>query len=49
MGKDVLVQSCDEVKLGISEGEARLLQLNGDRHLTRASVHWEIRDLSQEE
>lgn len=49
MGKDVLVQAGDEVELGTSEREARLLQLNGDGHLTRAGVHREMGDLDREE
>lgn len=40
-----MVQACDEVQLSCSEREAGFLQLNGDGHLTRASVHWKMRDL----
>lgn len=47
MGEDVLVQTGNEVKLGCCEHEARLLQLNGDGHLTRAGVHWEMGDLER--
>lgn len=47
MGEDVLVQAGDELELGVGEHEAGLLQLNGDGHLTRASVHWEMGDLDR--
>lgn len=47
MGENILVQAGDEVELGSGECEARLLQLNGDGHLTRASVHWEMGDLDK--
>lgn len=40
-----MVQASDEVKLGSSEQEARLLQLDGDGHLAGASVHWKMWDL----
>lgn len=45
MGEDVLMHAGDEVQLGRAEREARLLQLDGDGHLARASVHREMRDL----
>lgn len=48
MGENVLVQAGDEVKLGGGEGEARLLQFNGDGHLTRASIHREMWDLKRQ-
>lgn len=47
MGEDVLVQAGDELELCSGECEARLLQLDGDGHLTRASVHWEMGDLDR--
>lgn len=47
MGEDVLVQAGDEVELGSGECKARLLQLDGDGHLTRASVHREMGDLDR--
>lgn len=47
MGENVLVETSDEVELGSGEREARLLQLDGDGHLTRASVHWEMGNLDQ--
>ncbi len=47
MGEDVLVQAGDEVELGGGERKARLLQLDGDGHLTRASVHREMGDLDR--
>lgn len=47
MGEDVLVQAGDEVELGGAECEVRLLQLNGDGHLPRASVHREMWDLER--
>lgn len=47
MGEDVLVQAGDEFELGCGEREARLLQLDGDGHLTRASVHREMGDLDR--
>lgn len=47
MGEDVLVEAGDEVELGGGEREARFLQLDGDGHLTRASVHREMGDLDR--
>lgn len=40
-----MVQAGDEVKLSRSEREAGFLQLDGDGHLTGASVHGEMWDL----
>lgn len=40
-----MVQACDEVQLSCGQGEAGFLQLNGDGHLTGASVHWKMWDL----
>lgn len=48
VGEDVLVQAGDQVQLAGTEEETRLLQLDGDGHLTRASVHWEMRNLQTE-
>lgn len=48
VGEDVLVQAGDQVKLAGIEEETRLLQLNGDGHLARAGVHWEMRNLQTE-
>lgn len=45
MREDVLVQAGDKIELGSSECKARFLQLDGDGHLTRASVHREMWDL----
>lgn len=42
MGEDILVQTGNQVELGSSECEARLLQFDGDGNLTRASVDWEV-------
>lgn len=48
MREDVLVEAGDEVKLGGVQEEPRLLELDGDGHLTRASVNWEMGDLQTE-
>lgn len=42
MGEDILVQAGNQVELGSSKREARLLQFDGDGNLTRASVDWEV-------
>ena len=47
MREDVLVQAGDEVELGGGERETRLLQLDGDGHLTRAGVHREMGNLDR--
>lgn len=45
VGEDVLVQTGDQLKLAGLEEETRFLQLDGDGHLPRARVNWEMRNL----